>query len=88
MAALSFGFALGVALPHGASAGAVSPVQTLTYTLGMLNPITLGAGTNIDAVSPSNAGVYGGSSTPWNGTNYGKIGGPSGGFISSHRAAR
>ena len=53
LAALSFGFALGVALPHGASAGAVSPVQTLTYTLGMLNPITLGAGTNIDAVTPT-----------------------------------
>ena len=82
LAALSLGVALGVVLAREARAGAgtVSPVQTSTYSLGTHNPTTFGAGTNIDAVSPSNAGVYGGSTTPWNITNYGRIQGPSGGL--------
>ena len=82
LAALAFGLALGVALPGEARAraGTVNPVQTSTYSLGTHNPTTLGAGTNINAVSPSNVGVYGGSSMPWTVTNYGRIQGPSGGF--------
>ncbi len=77
-AALSLGLALGVALPGEAraGAGAVNPVQTTTYSLGTHNPITFGAGTNINAASPSSVGVYGGSSTPWNVANYGAIQGP------------
>jgi hypothetical protein len=90
LAALSLGLALGVALPRQAHAGAgtVNPIQTSTYRLGTHNPTTFGAGTNVNAASPSNAGVYGGSSTTWNVTNYGSIQGPSAGSISSHRAAR
>ena len=82
LAALSIGLALGVALPREARAGAgtVNPVQTSIYMLGTHNPTTFGAGTNINAVSPSNAGVYGGSSMPWNVTNYGGIQGPSSEF--------
>jgi hypothetical protein len=81
LAALSFGLALGVALPREACAGAgtVNPVQTSTYSLGTHNPTTFGAGTSINAVSPSDAGVYGGSGASWNVTNYGGIRGPSGG---------
>ena len=81
-AALSLGLTLGVVLPREAraDAGTVNPVQTSTYSLGTHNPTTFGAGTNINAASPANAGVYGGSSMPWNVTNYGGIQGPSGGF--------
>ena len=81
LAALSFGLALGVALPREACAGAgtVNPVQTSTYSLGTHNLTTFGAGTSINAVSPSDAGVYGGSGASWNVTNYGGIRGPSGG---------
>ena len=79
LAALSLGLALGVALPGEARAGAgtVSPVQTSTYILGNFNPTTFGAGTNINAASPWPAGVYGGSSVPWNIVNYGAIQGSS-----------
>ena len=78
LAALSIGLALGVALPREARAGAgsVNPVQTSTYSLGTHNPITFGAGTNISAVSPSYAGVYGGSGASWTVANYGVIKGP------------
>ena len=67
LAALSLSLALGVVPPRQARAGGgtVNPVQTSTYSLGTHNPTTFGAGTNINAASPSNAGVYGGSSTPW-----------------------
>jgi hypothetical protein len=90
LAALSLSLALGVVPPRQARAGGgtVNPVQTSTYSLGTHNPTTFGAGTNVNAASPSNAGVYGGSSTTWNVTNYGSIQGPSAGSISSHRAAR
>src|SRR5271166_481352 len=82
LAALSLGLALGVALPGEARAGAgtVNPVQTSTYSLGTHNPTTFGGGTNINAATPSSVGVYGGSSTPWNVTNYGAIQGPSAGL--------
>ena len=76
LAALSFSFALGVALPHEASAGsgAVSPVQTSTYILGAHNPITFGIGTKISAASY--VGVYGGFAETWTIANYGAIQGP------------
>lgn len=52
----------------------VNPVQTSTYDLNAsANPITFGAGTNINAVSPYTIGVYGGFGTTWNVTNYGSI---------------
>ncbi len=73
LAALPLSLTLGVALPREARAGTVNPVQTFMYSLGTYNPITFGAGTNIDAVSPSYAGVYGGSSTPWYVANYGSM---------------
>jgi hypothetical protein len=82
LAALSLGLALGVALPRDALAGpgTVNPVQTSTYLLGTHNPTTFGAGTNINAVSPWNIGVYGGAGMSGNVANYGAIQGPSGGF--------
>ena len=90
LAALSIGLALGVALPREARAGAgtVNPVQTSTYSLGTHNPTTFGAGTNINPASPSSAGVYGGSSVPWNVANYGAIQDLPGASISPRRSAR
>jgi len=58
----------------------VNPVQTSTYSLGTHNPTTFGGGTDINAATPSSVGVYVGSSTPWNVTNYGAIQGPSAGL--------
>ena len=69
----SLGLALGVVLPREAraGAGAVSPVQTSMYVLGALNPITLGAATQIN--SSWLAEVYGVPSKSWSVANYGSI---------------
>jgi uncharacterized protein with beta-barrel porin domain len=69
--------AVGVSLAGPAQAGTVNPVQTTTYNLSPANnPITFGAGTNIN-VSGSDA-VDGDATTQWNVTNDGRLTGQSG----------
>ena len=70
---------LGVALAQPAAADTVvNPVQATLYFLGKYNPITFGAGTNIN--SSVATGVYGGGGYVWTVTNQGSITATSNGF--------
>ncbi len=77
--------ASGVALTASAHAAAVtvSPVQTTTYQLSpSANPVTFGAGTNIDTTgTPPASAVTGDASTNWTITNQGTLKGGFNGVI-------
>lgn len=72
---VSLAVALGVSVSQSAFAGSVTvnPVQTSTYTLTPgANPITFGAGTNVDTASTFyGTAIAGGGGTPWVVTNSG-----------------